>query len=443
MDKSALQVCAACGKEAPSLKVCGGCRGPKYCSQACQKEDWKSHKKECHKATGAQSSASKEDRTEEYPRESFKRGQSALLNCEEFGGLKGRVVLSPDDGDDTPNGCVLIAFDLPNDTSNVVSVSPHEIVRPCYVDSCTKPGRVVCGRCKKRIYCGSDCSTADWIDHKAYCEPPMERPPPTRAQLHAWYISKGKFANRDGSESCLDQVELPTFDTIWRRFEKSHHLGSPDMFQEYVIDYVLQAIGSPVKMHQKSIREFGAIRLSDPSARAEMMALPLHGPYDGRTAGAAVTVSFSCFGLDHESGQLSFRVVCVDLATGHLRYTNNLCGRPTKYDFELAFYLGCTRPMPSGSDIAVLPCRPSELLVAHRWGVDIFNYIKARCDALEICADFESYAAAAKSAAKHGNDPMGLNYLLERDKDYSLNGTLGPKKYQPPAIRNAKTAKRP
>ena len=46
------QICAACGKwdaggGAVALKRCANCRAIFYCSPACQKKNWKMHKKVC------------------------------------------------------------------------------------------------------------------------------------------------------------------------------------------------------------------------------------------------------------------------------------------------------------------------------------------------------------------------------------------------------------
>ncbi|KAG1861891.1 hypothetical protein C8R48DRAFT_710594 [Suillus tomentosus] len=46
----ARNVCAACGKESggsASLLICSRCKVVRYCSQGCQREDWKGHKKSC------------------------------------------------------------------------------------------------------------------------------------------------------------------------------------------------------------------------------------------------------------------------------------------------------------------------------------------------------------------------------------------------------------
>ena len=42
-----LQKCASCSKSYKTLKRCGRCKKVKYCSVACQKDDWKNHKTQC------------------------------------------------------------------------------------------------------------------------------------------------------------------------------------------------------------------------------------------------------------------------------------------------------------------------------------------------------------------------------------------------------------
>ncbi|KAI8462871.1 MAG: hypothetical protein J3K34DRAFT_446096 [Monoraphidium minutum] len=50
--------CAVCGKgrDQGKLKVCTGCGAVHYCSAACQKEDWPSHRRAC-KARASQAAA--------------------------------------------------------------------------------------------------------------------------------------------------------------------------------------------------------------------------------------------------------------------------------------------------------------------------------------------------------------------------------------------------
>ena len=42
------QACAKCGKS-HSTMICSACRNVVYCSQDCQREDWKRHKKDCRR----------------------------------------------------------------------------------------------------------------------------------------------------------------------------------------------------------------------------------------------------------------------------------------------------------------------------------------------------------------------------------------------------------
>mmetsp|Transcript_11583 Transcript_11583/g.28775 ORF Transcript_11583/g.28775 Transcript_11583/m.28775 type:complete len:296 (+) Transcript_11583:328-1215(+) len=44
--------CAACGVRRSELKECSGCREVVYCSHACQKGHWKTHKPQCRQASG-------------------------------------------------------------------------------------------------------------------------------------------------------------------------------------------------------------------------------------------------------------------------------------------------------------------------------------------------------------------------------------------------------
>ena len=39
--------CAECGEGGAGLKMCNACKHVKYCSVACQRGHWPSHKKEC------------------------------------------------------------------------------------------------------------------------------------------------------------------------------------------------------------------------------------------------------------------------------------------------------------------------------------------------------------------------------------------------------------
>ena len=54
-DSGAEGECSSCGKQSSSLKRCGKCRSVFYCSEGCQRGDWKKHKRCCHTPPRAQS----------------------------------------------------------------------------------------------------------------------------------------------------------------------------------------------------------------------------------------------------------------------------------------------------------------------------------------------------------------------------------------------------
>jgi hypothetical protein len=364
----------------------------------------------------------------------FKRGHGVLVVGLEaasavYNGMRGKVLASPhdDDADETEKESrVTVTVELPKGGSKEISVWPRNLVRPCNLDACTQPAQYVCGRCQLRVYCSAVCRNEDWVAHKAYCEAPFTHAAHTKEQLRTWYALDGKFSGKGRDLSMLDDVDLPAFPTMWGRFQKAQPPGDPVKFQNFVVDYCLEQLDSPVASHQKLIENFGAVRLTDPSTHAQMKALPWAGPHDGRTPGAAISVSFSCVGIDKDTGELVFMLVCVDLVTGYQRFTCIQNGKPTKHDFEKAIFHGCSRPVPmyGYEKHPVVACLPSILLVAFRWGEEVSAYIKARCDALGIDAVFETYEAAERSAAKHGTDPMGMNFVKESTKDNSLSGTI-------------------
>ena len=41
--------CSACGAFGAKLRACSACHAARYCDEACQKADWRTHKKHCAK----------------------------------------------------------------------------------------------------------------------------------------------------------------------------------------------------------------------------------------------------------------------------------------------------------------------------------------------------------------------------------------------------------
>lgn len=62
--------CTRCNQPNSTMKICTGCKLTPYCSEACQKQDWKRHKRECaemevlpkKKSTGGKKEGGKKER---------------------------------------------------------------------------------------------------------------------------------------------------------------------------------------------------------------------------------------------------------------------------------------------------------------------------------------------------------------------------------------------
>lgn len=324
--------------------------------------------------------------------------------------------------------CPRLVIDLPCGGSKCLSVRPQNLVHPCNLDECKSQGKFVCGRCKKRVYCSSACSQADWRDHKRYCEDPLEVPTYTKELLRMRFPMLVK---------ATPGLKESNFDKTWSLFEEAEGIpADPNKFENFFCQLAADnMIGCSSKLRPDFLQGLGGVRLSgNSSAHAEIMALPLRF-HNGVTAGAGVTLSFSCFGMDEDSGELNFKLVCGDMATGHLRFSDTVLGKPTKFDFERALFLACTKPLPMQGQAPVVPCRPNTVFVAHRWGEAVFEHVKACCEEIGISdVTFQSYEEAVESAAKYKTDPMGMNFFKEKDKGNGKKDYI----YKPPAERNKK-----
>jgi hypothetical protein len=46
-DEADVRACANCGGQGPGLKLCGACRGARYCNEKCVSEHWPTHRGRC------------------------------------------------------------------------------------------------------------------------------------------------------------------------------------------------------------------------------------------------------------------------------------------------------------------------------------------------------------------------------------------------------------
>ena len=114
MNTCHLQSCTKVGKS-----KCSRCKGAFYCSEICQRVDWKTHKKHCKKF---QEEDQEEEQDEQEQHQKQKQQQQPLSSKE------------------------------------------------CSRDGCQNRGRHKCGDCRKTRYCSKDCQKEDWINHKKNCK---------------------------------------------------------------------------------------------------------------------------------------------------------------------------------------------------------------------------------------------------------------------------------
>jgi hypothetical protein len=204
--------------------------------------------------------------------------------------------------------------------------------------------------------------------------------------------------------------EEATFKDLWALFLKSKPSADPDDFEDFAVSY---ATGTNTDTeHKQAMDNIGAVRLATPKIHRELMALP-HIAGWTPVAGASMVISYSCFGMDEETGELANTVTACDNVTGKIRSTEIVMGKPNRFDLEKMVYLSCAHPLPG---YHMDPCRPTVLLLAFRWGKDVFEYIYPKLEVLGIHTVLETWEAAEKCARENGNDPMGTNFVKPSER---------------------------
>lgn len=151
--------CQTCGNTSVSLQRCGNCFAVLYCSKACQKIDWPTHKKECK---GQKS-------TKEGTAKAPMSGQKGRCSFQNTPGSSGRRQPDISRGAAVINEITEID-DAGNKISedNKPSVTQNKI-GPC--NECKKPScSKVCSRCTAVFYCSQACQKKDWPSHKRVCQ---------------------------------------------------------------------------------------------------------------------------------------------------------------------------------------------------------------------------------------------------------------------------------
>lgn len=137
---------------------CGVCKKASYCSNTCQKEDWKFHKRICKKYE-----PESEPTLAKPPPDSeeIKRQLDELTKDQEPGMAKQLRTMAAG----------MLGAELPPEPPEK---KPDPPCKNC-AKLCSKPLR--CGICKAAVYCSADCQKSDWQYHKRTCKKPQPPAP--------------------------------------------------------------------------------------------------------------------------------------------------------------------------------------------------------------------------------------------------------------------------
>ena len=119
----------------------------------------------------------------------------------------------------------------------------------------------------------------------------------------------------------------------------------------------------------------------------------------------ALVVSFTTMGIMEDSGTPRYTITACNSSTEGIRAHNNCKGKPTQQDLEYALYCAMAFPLEGSGGRSV----PGLVLVAHRWGRDMYEAVAAKLKEAWIESEFESAADAQLTAMLHGTDPNGIN----------------------------------
>ncbi|XP_033760721.1 uncharacterized protein LOC117342631 [Pecten maximus] len=139
-------VCGYCGLKALGLPQCSGCKHIHYCSNECQRKDWKGqHRVKC----------------KEIQRQVQKENNTPMT--------RKQPILKKDNG--------YRANALTQNIHQRQGGNKETGRRNCR--KCVECGKIIsttqkCSRCKKIDYCSNTCLSKNWSEHKLYCTSPEE-----------------------------------------------------------------------------------------------------------------------------------------------------------------------------------------------------------------------------------------------------------------------------
>ncbi len=148
----ALPKCAHCKKFSHDLKKCMKCSNVQYCNQVCQTKDWPKHKKVCVETVECDSSISSQKCT--Y----CKKTSSSLERCTKC---------------DTVQYCCQDCLQNHRPEHEVICkylMEMNKMRQPtCALCGSATEKLLSCKKCRKVKYCGKECQTKHWKEHKTVC----------------------------------------------------------------------------------------------------------------------------------------------------------------------------------------------------------------------------------------------------------------------------------
>lgn len=256
---------------------------------------------------------------------------------------------------------------------------------------------LTCSRCKKRRYCSRECQRKEWKRHKMYCRAPAAADEKVTGLKEMW-----------------DQMWTPdwpapaTWDQV---LQIAKDPNSGDSVEEAMMTVMQSQFKSRgLKTPAEHEDENWARQRTFDGFHASLVE---HLPREPH----CLVISFSTLGIMHDDGAEQYNVTVMDNETGMIRFHFSCKGKPTANDCEYALWCAMAHPLqaawsPSGPEAAwgLMPFLPAAVLLAHRWGADVYDTVRPKLEDALIQPFFETEAQARKSAAAHGTDPMGLNY---------------------------------
>ena len=110
--------------------------------------------------------------------------------------------------------------------------------------------------------------------------------------------------------------------------------------------------------------------------------------------------------MDSTTGQLLYCIACMSNRTEQVRAMGTCGGVPTPSDCESVLFAGMIKPMPATGD----PMRPSQVLLANRWGIKTYERLRPFLIEHGIGVRLETEAEAKRSAALNDVDPMASTF---------------------------------